>query len=127
MTDWSAVSDWLAADRPQDGGTTAIIYGNVYGHPTATARVIAYAYPQGFENSIDVTLDTPAAQTNRLWETTLPLAQTIDRAADADVTYLVTSSSRDQRPAVIAQMERAGWSVVETTAFSKLNVVRFER
>lgn len=129
VTDWSAVADWVAADRAADGAdsSTAIVYGNVYGHPTATTRVIAYAYPSAFADTIDVTLDTPAAETGRLWESRLPLAETVYRAADADVTYLVTSTSRDRRPAVIETMQDAGWRVVDTEDFPNLAIVKFER
>jgi len=129
VTDWSAVADWVSADRLSagEGAMTAIIYGNVYGHPTATARVVAYSYPDAFTGTIDVTLDTPAAESGQLWETTRPLQETLYRTTTAGVTYLITSTSRDQRPAVTETMREAGWNVAHVEQFPNLTVVRFER
>ena len=123
---WQEVSDWIATDRTS-GGDAAFVYGNVYGHPTATARVIAYAYPEGFADSVDATIATPAAETGQLWETTLPLATTLDRLDPVDSVYLVTSTSRDQRPAVTATLLADGWRIAETADFSYVHVVRFDR
>lgn len=125
VTDWSAVAGWIADDRGTDA--TAIIYGNVAGHPIATTRVIAYSYPAAFEGTIDVTLDTPAFETGELWETRHRLEDTVYRTANADVTYLVTSTTRNRVPAATLVMQDAGWRATETRGFSNLTVVKFER
>lgn len=122
---WPQVSAYLAADRGD--AEVAIIYGTVYGHPTATARVMAYAYPEGFADTVDVTLVTPAAESGRLWEFTAPLATRLDRLAEVEVVYLVTSISRDLRPQTTSTLADAGWQVVSTTGFTNVNVVKYER
>lgn len=126
---WSQVADWIAHDRALDGPgvTTAFIYGNVQRHPSATARVIAYSYPAAFENSIDVTLATPAAETGELWETRYPLAESTGRLFDADVAYLITSNARDLRGSTIATLAPLGWTVVDSWDFRTGHVLKFER
>ena len=121
---WKQVAEYIAADRGDDA--VAIIYGTVYGHPTATARVMAYAYPEGFVDTVDVTLETPAAESGRLWETTAPLSWRLDRLNGVEVTYLITSTSRDLRPQTTATLLEAGWRAVDTEAFKHVNVVRYE-
>lgn len=122
---WPQVSAYLEADRGD--AEVAIIYGAVYGHPTATSRVMAYAYPDGFADTIDVTLVTPAAESGRLWEVTAPLATRLDRLAGAEVVYLVTSTSRDLRSQTTSTLAGAGWQVVSTASFTNVNVVKYER
>ena len=126
---WSQVSDFIASERAAAGpdSTTAIIYGGVQFHPTATARVIAYSYPDAFAGTIDVTLATPAAETGQLWETRSPLSNSVDRLADADVAYLVTSVARDQRAATTNTMGAIGWEVTDNWNFSKVRVLKYER
>ncbi len=122
---WPQVSAYLAADRGDSA--VAIIYGTVYGHPTATSRVMAYAYPDGFADTVDVTLVTPAAESGRLWEYTAPLETRLDRLAGVEVTYLVTSTSRDLRPETTSTLLAAGWRVADTVSFTNVNVVKYER
>ena len=122
---WPQVAAFIAADRGD--AEVAIIYGPVYGHPTATARVMAYAYPDAFADTVDATIVTPAAESGRLWETTAPLSSTLDRLAGVEVTYLITSTSRDLRPQTTATMLSDGWHVASTTSFTHVNVIRYER
>jgi mannosyltransferase len=121
---WSQVADYLAADRGD--ARVAIIYGAVYGHPTATARVMAHAYPEAFADTVDVTLATPAAETGRLWETTAPLASELGRLDGVEVTYLVTSTSRDLRAQTTSTMIAAGWVPVAGERFTHVNLIRYE-
>ena len=122
---WKQVAAFIAADRGD--ASVAIIYGPVYGHPTATARVMAYAYPEAFADTVDATIVTSAAESGRLWETTAPLATTLDRLETSEVTYLITSTSRDLRPQTTATMLLDGWHVASTTSFAHVNVIRYER
>jgi len=115
---WQQVAS-LVDEQKTDA--TAIIYGTVYKHPTATARVIQYAYPAAFAGTSDPQLATSAADSGRLWEYTKPLSPAID----ADTVLLVTSTSRDQIPAVTATL--SGWHVVEQWHLTHVNVVKFER
>jgi mannosyltransferase len=126
---WSQVADFIAAERTEAGpdSTTAIIYGGVQFHPTATSRVIAYSYPDAFAGTIDVTLATPAAETGQLWETRSPLSNSIDRLDDADAAYLITSVSRDQRAATTRTMGAIGWEVTDSWNFSKVRILKYER
>jgi mannosyltransferase len=128
-TSWIAIADLIASQRALDGPdtTTAIVYGTLQRHPTASARVIAYSYPDAFAGTIDVTLGTPAAETDQLWETRVPLTEGLPRLADADVVYLITSESRDARPETTDTLRAAGWNVAEEWGIPLINVVRYER
>jgi mannosyltransferase len=126
---WAAVADLIASQRALDGpeATTAIVYGSVQRHPIASARVMAYSYPDAFAGTIDVTLGTPAAETGQLWETRIPLMDGLPRLAAADVVYLITSKSRDARPATTDTLRTAGWHVAEEWSLTAVRVLRYER
>jgi len=126
---WAAVADLIAEQRALDGPerTTAIIYGGVQYHPIATARVIAYSYPDAFEDIIDVALDVPAAETAALWETRYPLAGSLDRLNNADVTYLIASVARDIRTPTAQLIAPLGWHEVDAWELSKVHVVKYLR
>lgn len=126
---WSAVAELVAAARVDDGPetTTAIVYGSVQRHPTASSRVIKYSYPEAFAGTVDVTLDTPAEKTAQLWETRIPLSEGLPRLAAVDVVYLITSVARDQRPATTDTLRTAGWQVAREWQLTGVNVVRYER
>ncbi|MGL4339035.1 MAG: glycosyltransferase family 39 protein [Rhodoglobus sp.] len=126
---WPQVAALIASQRAQNGpnSVAAIIYGPVWGHPKATARVIAYSYPEAFEGVIDVTIRTPAAETGQLWETRAPIAQSLDRLRDAEVSYLITSTSRDARAETTAALSAQGWEVTAAWNFTRVRVVRYDR
>lgn len=126
---WAQVADLIAGQRALDpaGETTAIIYGPVYGHPKATTRVIAYSYPAAFENTIDPTIRTPAAETAELWETRAPLAESLDRLGDARIAYLVASTSRDIRAETTTALESVGWRLTGAWSTTFVNVQRYEK
>jgi mannosyltransferase len=126
---WSQVAELIAAEREADGPdvTTAIVWGGVQFHPIATARVIAYSYPEAFEGTVDVTLDTPAGETGRLWETTRPLGDSLDRLEDADVVYIIASFARDIRADATEILLDAGWRVDDAWDKTDVHVVRFVR
>lgn len=128
-TAWSTVAETVGAERSLDapGTSTAIIWGNLKGHPLATARVVSYSYPDAFEGTVDVTLETPAAESWRLWEKRGPLAEHLDRLDGVDVTYLITSTTRDRRPATTAIMLDEGFHLVSSETVADLYVLRFER
>jgi mannosyltransferase len=125
---WAEVAGLVARDRAALGSpTTAIVYGTVKRHATTSARVIAYAYPDAFDDTIDVTLDVPAAQTDQLWETRIPLEEGLPRLADAEVVYLITAITRDRRPATTEALGAVGWRVTEEWNLTWMNVLRYER
>lgn len=125
-TDWHSVAALIAHERIGDG-TTAFIYDRVRYHPRATARVISYAYPDAFAGSIDVTLRTSAAESGRLWETTLPLAESLPRLSGADEVYLLTSTASDGTTATTSVLSPDGWAVDATWTLSDVKIVRYTR
>ena len=128
-TSWQQVADLIASERTADGAdsTTAIIYGWVRYHPSATTRVIAYSYPVAFRDTIDVTLGTPAFETAQLWETRRVLADSLDRLERADVTYLITSTKRDLRGETATTLATDGWRSTDEWRIADVNVVRYEK
>lgn len=127
-TDWSAVAALIAeqrADAPD--ASTAIIYDRVARHPRATSRVIAYSYPDAFAGTVDVTLDVSAAESGRLWETTIPLADGLGRLGNADSVYLLTSVYDDATLGTAATLAPLGWRIAEQWTISEVEVVRFVR
>jgi mannosyltransferase len=128
-TDWSAVAALIAAERAEDGAdsTTAIVFDSVQRHPRATSRVIAYSYPDAFAGAIDVTLDVSAADSGRLWETTIPLSAGLGRLQDADAVYLLTSPGDDGTYATAATLAPLGWRITDRWMISEVEIIRFER
>jgi mannosyltransferase len=125
---WSEVADLISQERAaHPGERAAIIYGPVRQHPSATTRVIAYAYPDAFDGLIDVKLKTPAAQTGDLWETRYPLDKVTDRFAGVDAVWLVTSDKQDWRPSVTEKLGDLGYTRVQEWGLTGVNVLRYER
>lgn len=126
---WSEVAALIAKERALEpsGATDAIIYGPIRRHPAASARNIAYSYPDAFEGMTDVTLKTPAAETGSLWETRYPLSETIDRVDGHRYVYLVTSNRQDLRPSVTSALKAEGYAVDQEWSLTWVNVVRYER
>lgn len=125
---WSEVSAFIAGERaarPDDAA--AVIYGPVRRHPAATTRVIAYSYPAAFAGLIDVTVDTPAAQTGHLWETRLPLDAVTGRLDGVSTVWLVTSDKQDWRPGVTVTLADLGYTLEGEWAFTGVNVLRYQR
>ncbi|CAN5242887.1 glycosyltransferase family 39 protein [soil metagenome] len=120
---WKYVAALIASHR---SGDTAIIYGTVQKHPTATTRVIAYSYPAAFAGTTDVTLGTTAAASGRLWGTVLPLGETLDRLSGKTEALLITSKSRDLRPETTAQLASIGWQPTQQWSRAKVNIVKYE-
>ncbi|MCU1405806.1 MAG: hypothetical protein JWQ43_2109 [Glaciihabitans sp.] len=128
-TSWNQVANLIGEQRAAfpAGTTTAVIYAGVQYHPIATARVIAYSYPEAFRGTIDVTIDKPAAETGALWETRYSLEETLGRLDSADVVYLISSNARDVRDETAETLAEVGWSVDGAWDFSKVHVVRYAR
>jgi mannosyltransferase len=128
-TDWSAVAALISDQRAADGpdATTAIVFDTVERHPRATARVIAYAYPDAFNGIVDVTLDVSAADSGRLWETTVPLTERLSRLQGADSVYLLTSPGDDGTMATAAALAPLGWTIADSWTISEVEIIRFTR
>jgi mannosyltransferase len=121
---WAEVASVVDAEKTDD---TAIVYGNVQLHPTATARVVQYAYPDAFAGTVDATVLTSAAASGRLWETRAELANSLDRIVDADQVLLITSDARDLIPSTTATLGTVGWHESERFHFTYMTIVKFER
>ena len=134
---WAQVADLIAAKRASDGpaSTTAIIYGELSGHPKATTRVIAYSYPEPFVGTVDIMIRTPAADTAQLWETRAPVTQSLGGLTGTDVAYLIVSTtpdltvspSPDIRPSTTAALTSVGWHVTDEWSFTSISVLRYTR
>ncbi|CAN5260039.1 glycosyltransferase family 39 protein [soil metagenome] len=125
-TDWRTVSTLIENVRSDDpDASTAFIYDSVRHHPRATSRVIAYAYPQGFGDSVDVTLQTSAAASGKLWETFAPLTTSLDRLEGVDEVFLLTSTATDDTDATLATIGPRGWRITDTWTVSDVKIVRF--
>ncbi|WP_207453821.1 glycosyltransferase family 39 protein [Herbiconiux sp. SYSU D00978] len=125
-TAWDEISAFLARDI-DDPVTTGIVYGNLKAHSKASTRVIAYSYPEGFEGTTDVTLETPAPETGQLWETRRTLTQSLDRLEGLETVYLVTSISRDRRAATTAALTDEGYELADERRFTDVRVLRYEK
>jgi mannosyltransferase len=128
---WSSVAALISRERTADTGRvgltgTAIIYGPVRYHPTATTRVISIAYPAAFVGTTDVTLAIPGAERGTLWETHHPLEQSLERLADSHTVYLITSVKQDRRPSTTALLSSLGWSKTRQWHFTDVTVVRYD-
>ncbi|MFO7690937.1 MAG: hypothetical protein R6W83_10370 [Cryobacterium sp.] len=127
---WSEVSSLLERERAiadNGGAADGVIYGPVRQHASATTRVIAYSYPAGFEGTVDLNIQTPAAQTDGLWETTYPLAEVQDRFENLDTVWLVTSDRQDWRPSIRSKLGALGFSFTAEWNLTGVNVLRFTR
>ena len=116
-----------ATAREAPGTREAVIYGPLRKHPTATSRVISYAYPAAFEGLEDFTLETPAGETGRLWEDQYRVRDRVSELDDVDVVWLVTSDRQDWRPGITARLAPLGFTLDEEWNLSYVNLLRFER
>ncbi|MFD1714402.1 hypothetical protein ACFSBZ_07975 [Amnibacterium flavum] len=126
---WSEVADFLADRRAEQakGTSEAIVYGTLRYHPLASARVTAYAYPEAFEGLRDVTLAKSLDTSGKLWETEYPLTSVVGELRDTDVVWLLTSTSRDQRPAVTTTLGGVGFVLDDEWDFEGVRVLRYVR
>jgi mannosyltransferase len=129
---WAEVARIVAAERASTeanapGTREAVIYGPVRKHPSATSRVISYAYPDAFEGLEDFTLKTPAGETGRLWEERYRVRDRLDELEGVDVVWLVTSDRQDWRPGIKARLAPLGFTVDKEWDLSYVNLLRFER
>ncbi|TDW47543.1 mannosyltransferase [Curtobacterium sp. PhB42] len=90
-----------------------VIYGSVWEHPTATAQVIADAYPEAFSGMRDLAVASTGAQRGQLWNVNGDIATTVPaRLADIDTVWFVGAKSRNIRPEVSETLKDQGFHVV---------------
>ncbi|MEG8035352.1 hypothetical protein QP157_08480 [Sphingomonas sp. LR61] len=90
-----------------------VIYGSVWEHPTATAQVIADAYPEAFSGMQDLAVASTGAQRGQLWNANGDIATTVPaRLADIDTVWFVGAKSRNIRPQVSETLKAQGFHVV---------------
>ncbi|MBF4607569.1 glycosyltransferase family 39 protein [Curtobacterium sp. VKM Ac-1393] len=113
-------SHWANAaaliERERNVATDAdegVVFGSVYGHPTATAQVIADAYPEAFAGMRDLAVTSTGAERGELWNTNGDIATTVPaRLDDIDTVWFVGATSRNIRPAVSETLKDQGFHVV---------------
>ncbi|WIE71437.1 glycosyltransferase family 39 protein [Curtobacterium sp. MCJR17_020] len=90
-----------------------VIYGSVWEHPTASAQVIADAYPEAFSGMRDLAVASTGAQRGQLWNVNGDIATTVPaRLADIDTVWFVGAKSRNIRPEVSETLKDQGFHVV---------------
>lgn len=90
-----------------------VVFGSVYGHPTATAQVIADAYPEAFTGMRDLAVTSTGAERGELWNTNGDIATTVPaRLSDIDTVWFVGATSRNIRPQVSETLKAQGFHVV---------------
>ncbi len=126
---WSQVASFITAQRAASGATStaAIVYGTLERHPTTTAEVIAVGYPAAFTGTVDVTLDKTGAELGELWDSRLPLHNSLDKLGTADVVYLVTGTPQGPHPTTTESLQSAGWHETATWLFHWITVIRYDR
>ncbi|ROR28887.1 mannosyltransferase [Curtobacterium sp. JUb34] len=113
-------SHWANAaaiiERERDVTTDAdegVVYGSVWGHPTATAQVIADAYPEAFSGMRDLAVASTGAERGQLWNVNGDIATTVPaRLTDIDTVWFVGATSRNIRPQVSETLKDQGFHVV---------------
>ncbi|ROS59347.1 mannosyltransferase [Frigoribacterium sp. PhB160] len=126
---WDQVAALVARERATEpaGTEEGIVYGPVRRHPKATSRIIQDTYPDAFVGMSDFTLETPGAETDGLWETQHDLGDVLDRTADLDVVWLVTSDKQDWRPRVTEELGSVGFHLDQEWGLTRTNVLRYVR
>ncbi|NII51508.1 glycosyltransferase family 39 protein [Frigoribacterium endophyticum] len=126
---WDQVAALVARERAEEPAGTAegLVFGPVRRHPHATSRIIQDTYPAAFEGMSDFTLETPGAETDGLWETQHDLGDVLDRTADLDVVWLITSDKQDWRPRVTDELGSVGFHLDEEWSLTRTNVLRYTR
>jgi len=126
---WDQVAALISRERATEpaGTEEGVVFGPVRRHPHATSRIIQDTYPAAFEGMSDFTLVTPGAETDGLWETQADLGDVLDRTADLDVVWLVTSDKQDWRPRVTEELGSVGFTLDEEWSLTRTNVLRYTR
>lgn len=121
---WAAVAALVGSYAPEERGETAVVYDRVAGHPTATARVMADAYPASFAALRDVGVVTPYAVASTLWGEQVPVQPSMLTGMDAS--WLIASDRSDASAATEA-IESAGLTPTRRWHFSRVDVTYFTR
>lgn len=126
---WAEVAELIASERAEQplGLAEAVIFGPVRRHPTATSRVLMYAYPHAYEGLDDFALKTPAAESGRLWEERYRVRDRLDELDGVDVVWLVTSNKQDWRPGITERLEPLGFTLDEQWNPTNVYVLRYVR
>ncbi|MGN8049615.1 glycosyltransferase family 39 protein [Curtobacterium sp. 22159] len=126
---WNAVAALIRHERAREpaGTTDAVVFGPVQRHPKATSRIIAETYPGAFVGTRDPLLGTPAGSGDTLWETQRPLSEAGRAVSGADVVWLLTAVSPDERGTVSRSLAAAGYHPEHTWTIARTRVVRYTR
>lgn len=123
----STVAELIANERARDpDADTGFIFGPLK-QPHGSTRVVEYAYPSAFADSVDVTLAQTGPERGNLWESTRPLVASLDRLNGLDRVFLLSTPSADVRTSTTATLTRAGWREAGTWRLNLTDIVEYER
>ena len=88
-TSWARVAAIIAQERAGDRRASGVVFGELAPHTSATARVIAIAYPDAFEGLRDITIDQSGAEVGELWSAYSPLDPTSSKLLGLNTVLLL--------------------------------------
>ena len=126
---WAEAASLLARERASEpaGTREAVVFGALRRHPSATTRVLEYAYPDAFAGLEDPALLVPARESGQLWEERAPLEDVLGRFADDDTVWLFVSDEGAGAEEATRELGTVGLRPDGAWHLSYLDVVRFRR
>ncbi|MGO4692171.1 glycosyltransferase family 39 protein [Glaciibacter sp. 2TAF33] len=97
--------------------------------PSRKTRLALHLYPDSFQGVRDITLDRPYAETDWLWDTTIPLNRATPQLANTGTVWLLQNrGSRDNTSGTsLRTLEQAGFSVAHSTPVDRTVVIEMTR
>jgi mannosyltransferase len=122
-TSWGRAAAEISQQRAGSTEVSGVVFGELAPHTAATARVIAIAYPVGFEGLRDVTVEKSGAELGELWSTYSPLDPTSGRLFGLDSVFILgTDTAADE-----ALLLGAGFDLESTWVDDGVRVVKLSR
>jgi mannosyltransferase len=122
---WSEVAATIGhTDQTAVLGRIGVLYGRVAGHPTATQRVVQYAYPEDFAGLADPTLETPISRSDQLWETQTTLDA--GELTTLDSVWTISSDrSRAKQAVTSSTLTAAGFHETRRWHYTRVDLVLY--
>lgn len=128
---WANAASIIQAERSGNpGANEGIVFGSVYGHPTATAEIIRVSYPWAFTGLTDLGVQQDGAETGVLWNKNGDLATTIpERLGSIDTVWFVggTSKARNIQPETASVLAEHGFHAEQKWRTGRVVVTEFVR
>lgn len=124
-SDWAEVAR-AVGDRARPGD--AIVFDESAGN-ARKPRAVTYLYPADFVGLLDVTLETPHAETSGLRDVTRSIAasEAALRRADGRVWFIDYRGGSSTRPTQLADLEKLGYRVTLTDGLHRDTLYRLDR